>query len=276
MKKPIDLHATSRYNMMLIGGDHMEYTVQKLAKLAGVSTRTLRYYDEIGLLQPARINSSGYRIYGPPQVSRLQQIMFYRELGVRLEAIEQLLNAPDFDEVRALEAHRTQLLERHKQLEVLIENVTKTIAEKEGSIQMSDQEKFNGFKQKMIAENEAQYGEEIRAKYGHETIDASNAKFANLSQEAHEKVTQLSNRFNEKLIAAFREGDPAGPLAQEAADLHRQWLSHFWPEGLYTPEAHYGLAQMYVADPRFTAYYDAIEKGSAQFLEAAIKIYTKQ
>lgn len=254
----------------------MEYTVQKLAKLAGVSTRTLRYYNEINLLTPSRVNSSGYRIYGPSEVSRLQQILFYRELGVPLEEIGRILSSPNFDEVRALETHRIQLIERHRQLEALIENVTKTIAEKEGRSPMSDQEKFIGFKQKMIEENEKTYGAEIRAKYGNQTVEASNEKLAHMSEKDYEQATLLSHRFNELLVAAYKEGDPASPLAQEAVDLHRQWLSYFWPEGLYSPETHYGLAQMYVADERFKAYYDAIQDGSAEFLEAAIKIYTKQ
>ncbi len=75
----------------------MEYTVQKLGHLAGVSTRTLRYYDEIGILKPARINSSGYRIYGQAEVNRLQQILFYRELGMGLENIKKLVTSPSFD-----------------------------------------------------------------------------------------------------------------------------------------------------------------------------------
>ena len=72
----------------------MEYTIQKLASMAGISSRTLRYYDEIGLLKPIRISSSGYRIYGPAEVDRLQQILFYRTLGVRLESIKDILDAP--------------------------------------------------------------------------------------------------------------------------------------------------------------------------------------
>ncbi|EUJ38072.1 putative transcriptional regulator [Listeria weihenstephanensis FSL R9-0317] len=80
----------------------MEYTVQKLGQLAGVSTRTLRYYDEIGILKPARINTSGYRIYGQIEVDRLQQILFYREMNVPLEKIKAILEEPDFDEAAAL------------------------------------------------------------------------------------------------------------------------------------------------------------------------------
>ncbi|MBP1157025.1 DNA-binding transcriptional MerR regulator [Paenibacillus sp. PvR052] len=97
----------------------MEYTVQKLALLAGVSTRTLRYYDEIGLLKPARINTSGYRIYGQPEVDRLQQILFYRELGVGLEEIKDLITSPSFDADHALRQHRERLLEKRKQLDAL-------------------------------------------------------------------------------------------------------------------------------------------------------------
>ncbi len=88
----------------------MEYTVQKLARLAGISPRTLRYYDEIGLLKPARINSSGYRIYGQEEVDRLQQILFYRELAVNLKDIRNILDSPSFNRTRALQDHRSKLL----------------------------------------------------------------------------------------------------------------------------------------------------------------------
>lgn len=83
----------------------MEYTVKQLAKIAGVSPRTLRYYDEIGLLKPARINSSGYRIYEKEQVDLLQQILFYRELGVSLDKIKDIIYSPDFNEIEALKEH---------------------------------------------------------------------------------------------------------------------------------------------------------------------------
>ena len=88
----------------------MEYTVQNLGKLAGVSTRTLRYYDEIDILKPARINSSGYRIYGQAEVDRLQQILFYRELGVSLDRIKEIVTASSFNGATALKEHREQLL----------------------------------------------------------------------------------------------------------------------------------------------------------------------
>src|SRR5689334_20695829 len=125
----------------------MEYTVQKLGQLAGISPRTLRYYDEIGILKPARINSSGYRIYGEIEVDRLQQILFYRELGIDLDTIKELVTSPSFDSANALREHREKLLEKRSQLDLLIANVDKTLALKEGRIIMSDKEKFEGFKQ---------------------------------------------------------------------------------------------------------------------------------
>ncbi|MBT2738436.1 DNA-binding transcriptional MerR regulator [Neobacillus sp. B4I6] len=250
----------------------MEYTVQKLGGLAGVSTRTLRYYDEIGILKPARINSSGYRIYGQAEVDRLQQILFYRELGISLESIKEIVTAPNFDGAAALKEHREKLLEKKEQLELLIANVDKTIAVTEGRMKMSNKEKFEGFKKKMIDENEKKYGKEIREKYGDETVKKSNAKLQNMTQEQHDEVTALAEKLTQTLAEAFKTGDPAGEKAQTAADLHKQWLCYYWNE--YSKEAHAGLAQMYVDDERFTAYYDKQQPGTAEFLRDAIHIYT--
>ncbi len=250
----------------------MEYTVQKLGRLAGVSTRTLRYYDEIELLKPARINSSGYRIYGAFEVDRLQQILFYRELGVGLENIRDIITDPSFDGIKALKEHHKKLLEKKEQLNQLIANVEKTLAATEGRTIMSDQEKFEGFKQDLIAENEKNYGKEIRRKYGKEVVDKSNAKIKNMTKEQYEEVTKLSEDITKKLQAAFQTGDPAGELAQEVADLHRQWLCFYWDS--YSKEAHAGIARMYAEDEKFTAYYDKEQPGTARFLRDAILIYT--
>ena len=250
----------------------MEYTVQKLGNLAGISTRTLRYYDEIGILKPARINSSGYRIYGEAEVNRLQQILFYRELGLGLDRIKGIVTASSFDGANALKEHRENLLEKRKQLDLLIANVEKSIASVEGRIKMSDKEKFEGFKQKMIDDNEKKYGKEIREKYGNETIDKSNAKLKNMTQAEYDEVTSLAEKLNKTLEEAFKTGDPAGELAQKAAELHKKWLTFYWTE--YSKEAHAGLAQMYVDDERFTAYYDKEQPGTAEFLRDSILIYT--
>ncbi|MGG3451108.1 MerR family transcriptional regulator [Domibacillus aminovorans] len=250
----------------------MEYTVQKLANLAGVSARTLRYYDEIDILKPTRINSSGYRIYGQSEVDKLQQILFYRELGVSLDSIKEIVTASSFDGAAALREHREKLLAKRKQLDLLLANVDKTIALTEGRTNMTDKEKFTGFKQKMIDDNEKKYGEEIRQKYSNETIDQSNAKVMNMTEEDYEAVTNIEKQVLETLAQAFENGDPAGELGQKAAELHKKWLMYYWSE--YSKEAHAGLAQMYVDDERFKAYYDEKQPGGAEFLRDAIHIYT--
>ena len=250
----------------------MEYTVHKLAKIAGVSSRTLRYYDEIGILKPARINSSRYRIYGQAEVDRLQQILFYRTLGVRLESIKAILTDPSFDALTALREHRRKLLDKRQQLDQLIANVEKTIASTEGGIAMNDSEKFAGFKQKLLDENEKKYGEEIRSRYGDETVNQSNEKFMSMTAEQYAVFEKLSVRIMETLKEAFATGDPGGELAQKAAGLHRQWLGYTW--NTYSKEAHAGLAQMHVDDERFTEYYDKDQPGLAEFLRDAILIYT--
>lgn len=252
----------------------MEYSVHKLARMAGISPRTLRYYDEIDILKPARINSSGYRIYGPVEVDRLQQILFYREMGVALECIRGILADSSFDRLTALQEHRERLLEKRRQLDRLIANVEKTIASSEGRIIMSDAEKFEGFKQKLIDDNEARYGKEAREKYGDEQVDASNKKLKEMSPEQYAELEKLSSSVMDTLKSALATGDPAGELAQKTADLHRQWLCFFWDS--YSPEAHAGLAQMYVDDPRFTEHYDRLQPGAAVFLRDAIFVYTGQ
>lgn len=250
----------------------MEYTVQKLGKMAGISTRTLRYYDEIGILKPARINSSGYRIYGEAEVNKLQQILFYRELGVSLEKIKDIIYSPSFDSINALREHREKLLEKRKQLDILIDNVEKTIAASEGRITMTDNEKFEGFKQKLIDENEKKYGKEVREKYGDEQVEKSNKKLKSMTKEQYEKAEKLSSDILKTLKEAYKTGDPAGELAQKTADMHKQWLDLFWDS--YSKEAHAGLAQMYVDDERFRAYYDKDQPGLAAFLRDAILVYT--
>lgn len=252
----------------------MEYTIAKLARLSGVTARTLRYYDQIGLLCPARV-SNGYRIYGQREVDTLQQILFYRELGVELKEIAAIVKDPEFDRGQALQEHLSALLEKRNQLDQLIGNVTRTISAMKGETDMKDKEKFEGFKKKMIDNNERTYGKEIRQKYGDAAVDASNARIKGMSQEKIARAEQLRQRIDEGLAEAFAQGDPAGDLAQQVCELHRQWLCIYWPEGMYTREAHAGLADMYVEDERFRANYDKIAPGCAQFLRDAIHIYCK-
>jgi len=250
----------------------MEYTVQKLGKLAGISTRTLRYYDEIGMLKPARINSSGYRIYGQKEIDRLQHMLFYRELGLSLEDIKKIMDSPSFNSLSALCEHREKLIAKKNQIEKLILNVEKTIAAKEGRITMSNREKFEGFKQKLIEENESKYGKEVREKYGDEAVERSNKAFMNMTEEQYNEFTKLGEDIISTLKEAIKTNDPAGELAQKAADLHRRWLTFAW--GNYNREAHAGVTDLYVNDERFTKYYDQHQPGLAAFLREAVYIYT--
>jgi DNA-binding transcriptional MerR regulator len=239
--------------------------------MSGVSARTLRYYDEIGLLKPVRVASSGYRIYGQAELDTLQQILFYRELGFSLDEIKSLLSVPGFNRERAFENHLAELHKKRGRLDALILNVTKSLAAMKGEITMSDQEKFEGFKQSLIDENERKYGAEIRSKYGDAIVDESNAKLKGMTQEQHDESVRLCAEIEETLKAAFETGNPAGELARKACDLHRQWLCVMYPK--YSKEYHKGLGEMYVADGRFRANYDKLAHGCTDFFRDAINIY---
>ena len=136
---------------------------------------------------------------------------------------------------------------------------------------MSDNEKFEGFKQSLIDVNERKYGDEVRARYGDKAVDESNAHFKGLSQDQYDEGERLRIEMECTLKAAFDNGDPAGELAQKACDLHRQWLCVFYPK--YNKEYHKGLGEMYVADERFRANYDKLAPGCTEFLHDAINIY---
>lgn len=250
----------------------MEYTIKKLAQLSGVSTRTLRYYDEINLLKPSRINTSGYRIYGQTEVDRLQQILFYRSLDMKLETIKQSLDETDFDFSRALEDQYQELTKKKEQINHLLLTIEKTLRYHKGEINMSDKEKFEAFKQEKLAQNEATYGKEIREKYGQDTIESSNKQWQNLSEADFKNMTQAEK----ELFAALKELIEAKDIPSESAktifEKHKEWLSYTWTT--YSKEAHIGLAQMYLADDRFTTYYnDQVGNDATYWLTEAIKIH---
>ncbi len=251
----------------------MEYTIQQLARLSGVTRRALRYYDQIGLLRPGRTTAAGYRIYGPEQVDRLQQILFYRALGLDLAAVREALDDPAFDRQAALQSHLSALEAQRDRLDSLILTVRKTLDAEQGGTTMSDLEKFECFKQNVITRNEETYGAEVRARYGDAAVDAANARVLSLTQAEYARWTALGEQVLTGLAAAVRAGrDPAGPEGRALAELHREWLSY---SGLsYTPQAHAGLAALYTEDPRFTAYYDRDVPGCAAFLRGAVEAYT--
>lgn len=252
----------------------MEYTVKALAELAGVTPRTLRWYDQKGLLKPRRTTEAGYRLYGPGEVNRLQNILFYKELGLELEAVREILDAPGFDRLEALRSHLAALEARRERLNALILTVEKTIEEAKGGRPMTDKEKFEAFKRRAVEANEEQYGREAREKYGREAVEGSNAKLLSMTEEEHGQWKALEAEILSALAAAVRAGeDPAGEEGRRIAELHRRWLSYTWTA--YIPQAHRGVAELYTADERFTAYYDKEVPGCAAFLRDAVRAYTK-
>lgn len=251
----------------------MTYTVNELAGISGVTVRTLHHYDQIGLLCPGRSEENGYRVYGPDEVDKLQQILLYRELGFPLKQIKDILSSPDFKREKALEKQLDALIEKKSQVEQMIVNVQRTISVLEGEEVMNDEDKFMGFKRKLISANERTFGRELRERFGNEEIDGANEKMMQLSKAEWSSLTQLEEQILTLLSEAFSLGDPGSELAQKVCELHRQWLCSQWKEGTYSKEAHLALAEGYVADSRFTAYYDKLGKGCTVFLRDAIRIY---
>ncbi|OPX46584.1 MerR family transcriptional regulator [Clostridium thermobutyricum] len=252
----------------------MEYTIKKLGEIAGVSTRTLRYYDQIGLLKPCRINSSGYRIYGEKEVNLLQRIMFYKAMDMKLEKIQEIIQNPNFDMEKSLREQQRILISKRDELDKLIENIEKTIAYNKGEIDMTDKEKFEGFKKEKVNINEQKYGKEIREKYGDKVVDESNKKFLNLTEEEFKLMNETENEMFKDLLKVYENGDLDSKAAKNVYENHKKWLSFSWPT--YKKEAHRGLAEMYVMDERFSKYYnDKAGKEVVSLLRDIILKYTK-
>jgi DNA-binding transcriptional MerR regulator len=248
------------------------YTIKQLADLAGVSVRTLHYYDRIGVLHPRR-SANNYRVYGPAEVDRLQLILLYRAADMSLSDVARCLDDPAADTVSHLQGQRARLAMRRAELDKIIATVDATIAATKGTTAMTDQQKFEGLKANIVAANEQTYGAEARAKYGDEAVDASHARLMDMTPAIYEANQQLEQQIKDELRAAMGTEDPASPAAQHVCALHAQWLQAFWKPGTYTLQAHAGLAQMYLADDRFRAYYEAVAPGATQFLCDALALY---
>jgi len=248
----------------------MEYSIKQLADLAGLTTRTLRYYNQIDLLKPVRVGNNGYRYYSETEVDRLQQILFYRQRGFELKQIKEILAASEFDAKEALKEHLRNLQKERDKLDLLILNVKNTISSLEGDYEMSDKEKFEAFKKAQIEENEGKYGNEIREKYGDEEVEASNRKMLDMTEEQYSKFRALEEEILEKLQAAVASGlKPEDEIGKEITGLHKEWIMMTWKE--YSPDAHKGLALMYTCDERLKAYYDTKAEGGAEFIQKAIE-----
>lgn len=252
----------------------MEYSIRQLSDMAGISTRTLRYYDQIGLLKPTYADDAGCRFYGEKEVDLLQQILFYRVRKFSLKQIGDILNRQDFDILTAMQEHLSNLERQQQQIQNLIHTISQTISSIKGENRMKDKEKFEAFKKYTAAENEKKYGEEIREKYGDEKVEASNRKLLNMTEEEYKKFTDLEHTILEQLQKSVLESaSPESETGKEIFELHKEWISMAW--GKYSSEAHKGIAAMYVGDERFRSYYDKERAGCANFLEKAIHCFAE-
>ncbi len=185
----------------------MEYRTKQLAQLAGISSRTLRWYDEIGLLRPGRKTQGGYRLYGPEEVAWLQQILFFRRAGLPLMEIKHLLDEPGFDPEAALLRHLAALEKERLRLDGLIQNAQNTLRFMKGETEMEDKARFEGFKRAQLEENEEKYGAEVRCRYGEEAAAKANARWMGMSEEEYkamqaleEELLQFLKRLRSKLL----------------------------------------------------------------------------
>ena len=251
----------------------MSYTIQEVAQLTGITSRTLRYYDQINLLKPADTTATGQRLYEQTEIDKLQLILFYRELDVPLKVIKDLLHS-NIDVLDTLSNHLLALEAKRQHLDQLINTVKKTIAHHKGDINMSDTEKFAAFKKNMIDENERQYGAEIRQKYGDQTIDLSNQTVLTMNKADYISLEELEARIKQYLLVTAPNNDVSLAPVKELVALHHQWVAKRVPN--LSTAMYLGIADLYVADERFTAYYDAVTPNGAQFLHQAIHYYFDQ
>lgn len=246
------------------------YSIGEVSQLTGTSVRALRHYEDLGLLHPLRMDN-GYRAYRSADLERLQHILLYRACGVELVDIASILDDPRFDAREALSRHLNTLHERRNSLDTLIATVEKTLQSLEGGKPMTDKERFEGMKQAAVAANEAKHGAEARAKWGDAAIDAANEKLLAMDEETWNDMQALEGTIIDTLKAALASGDPRGAEAEQLARMHARWIQLHWGEGAYSREAHLGLAQGYLADARFRAYYDErAGEGATEFLVAAL------
>ena len=246
------------------------YSIKELSDMAGVSARTLRWYDRIELLKPAFVNDAGYRFYGEREVDLLQQILFYRERGVELKKIRSIIYEEDFDIMAAMEEHLCELEEKKARIDALIRLVRRSVISMKGENKMSDAEKFMAFKENVVKKHEEMYGAEARAKYGDKDVDDAQKKVLNMSEEDYERFQNLGEEIRKRLEEAVQNGiSPESEEAGRIVMLHKEWLGMTWKK--YTEEAHKAVANMYISDERFKLYYDRKVSGCAQFLEKAIR-----
>jgi DNA-binding transcriptional MerR regulator len=243
------------------------YTVKQLSTLAGVTPRTLHYYDQIGLLKPTRVAENGYRYYGDESLLRLQQILFYRELDLPLDEIKKIMGRQDFDVLGALHSHRDALKKQVARLNRLLQTVDNTINHLKGNQTMSEKSLFEGFSE----QEQERYAAEAEQLYDPETVRESNRKWKGYSAAKKQAIMEEGNQVYLDMIAVMPKG-AASPEAQSIVERWRKHMDYFWTADLDQLNA---LATGYVEDPRFKANFDKMHPQLAEFMRDAVKIYVE-
>lgn len=249
----------------------MAYRVKEVAEMVGISVRTLHHYDQVGLLKPESLSPAGYRHYNDRDLERLQQVLFFKELGFNLKEIKAILDSLGFDRQRALETHKELLLERKKRIEKIIESVDKTLDSLRRGKKMSQKDMFAGFDMAEIERHREKYAEEVKQKYGKtEAYRESEKKTSQYTKDDWAAITAQASAIYQKIAGAMDRG-PADPEVQEAVGEWRQHITdHFYN---CTLEIFRGLGDLYVEDRRFTENIDKTRPGLAAFLREAMHIY---
>jgi DNA-binding transcriptional MerR regulator len=246
----------------------MTYTVKQISKFAGVSVRTLHYYDEIGLLRPTSIASNGYRLYGREALIRLQQILFYRELDFRLEEIHRIMEQSDFDLQSALEEHKHALNNRIDRMKKIIVTVDETIDHLKGNKTMTDRELFTPF----TKEEQEKYASEAEQIYDPDIVRTSNRKWKSYSPEKKAEILTEGSNVYINIVAAMPKG-AASDEVQLCVERWRKHMDYFWTPSL---EQLVGLAEQYNNHPGFKKNFDKIDPKLAEFMLEAVKIYVEK
>jgi DNA-binding transcriptional MerR regulator len=247
-----------------------KYSVKQLAKLAGVSIRTLHHYDEIGLLQPSVRSESGYRLYGEKELLRLQQILFYRELDFELKEIVEILDDPNYDLLEALQEQKQMLTAEYDRISQLLETIEKTINNVKGESMLSHEELYEGFSKEQIS----RYRNEATQKWGG-AVHRSEKHLRAFSKEALQQL-KAEAAANWKLLSSMSENVPSDPEVQKEIEHHYLIIRKFWgTENCKDSQldAYAGLGELYVADGRYTVI-DGKEKPKfAVFMKDAMRIF---
>ena len=227
------------------------YSVKQIARLAGVSVRTLHLYDKMGLLKPAIRTRAGYRQYGQAELLRLQQILFYRELDMPLKAIAEILNDPNFDLTKALASHKIALRVRRDRLSTLLKTIDKTIMNLKNKTMNNAEELYEG----MPKEQAASWRREAIDKWGEDTVRRSEKALLEMDKLDLDQLKADQKDIVHQLLLLNNKA-PESDEVQEQIARHYANIRSFW--GVSDPtdlkaETYKGLAELYVADERYTA-----------------------